>query len=101
MLPRLHQQMYWVYGGYVVMAIVSFGLLSVFNAKELASGSGLARGLWAYIAIFRGVRLGLQGVLDVEDHRNAWWLKTGYHTLTLLFLGFTLIYGFAALRPAS
>ena len=31
--------MYWVYGGYVVLSIVAFSLISVFNAVELAAGS--------------------------------------------------------------
>ena len=98
-LSRLHRQMYWVYGGYVVLAIVAFGFISVLNAKEMASGGGLARGLCAYIAVFWGVRLVLQGVFDVKEHLTAWWLKAGYHALTALFIGFTLIYGYAALRP--
>ena len=38
-LSRLHRQMYWVYGGYVVLSIIAFGLLSILNARELASGS--------------------------------------------------------------
>jgi hypothetical protein len=98
-LPRLHRQMYWVYGGYVVLAIVAFGLLSLFNAGEMASGSGLARGVCGYIAIFWGVRLPLQAVFDVEEHLNAWWLRLGYHTLTVLFICFVVIYGYAAFRP--
>jgi hypothetical protein len=98
-LPRLHRQMYWVYGGYVVLAIVAFGLLSLFNAGEMASGSGLARGVCGYIAIFWGVRLLLQAVFDVEEHLNAWWLRLGYHTLTVLFICFVVIYGYAAFRP--
>src|SRR5262245_46288379 len=96
-LSRLHRQMYWVYGGYVVLAIVAFGLISLFNAPALASGSGLARGVCGYIAVFWGIRLTLQGVLDVKEHLTAWWLKVGYHTLTVLFVSFTLIDGYAAL----
>ncbi len=97
-LPRLHRQMYWVYGGYVVLAIIAFGLISLFNARELSSGTGLARGLCLYISVFWGFRLMLQGVLDVRQHLTTWWLKLGYHSLTLLFISFTLIYGFSALR---
>jgi len=41
-LSRLHRQMYWIYGAYVVLAIVAFGLFSLFYASELANGSGLA-----------------------------------------------------------
>jgi hypothetical protein len=97
-LSRLHRQMYWVYGGYVVLAIVAFGLISIFNARELASGSGLARSVCGYIAVFWGIRLALQWVFDVKEHLSSWWLRLGYYVLTVLFAGFTLLYGFAALR---
>jgi hypothetical protein len=100
-LPRLHRQMHWVYGGYVVGAIIAFGLISLFNAEELAGGSGLARGVCGYIAVFWGVRLALQWVFDVKEHLTTWWLKLGYHALTALFFGFTVIYGFAALQPVK
>ena len=58
--------MYWVYGGYVVLSIVAFATLSIFNSRELASGSGLARGFCAYVAVFWGIRVGLQAVFDVK-----------------------------------
>lgn len=100
-LSRLHRQMYWVYGGYVVLAIAAFGLISLFNAGELANGSGLARGVCGYIAVFWGVRLALQGIFDVKEHLSSWWLRLGYYALTMLFAGFTVLYGFAALRPSK
>ena len=100
-LSRLHRQMYWVYGGYVVLSIVSFGLLSIFNAPELASGSGLARGFCFYVAVFWGIRLALQAVLDVKEHLSAWWLTAGYMGLTVLFACFTVIYGWAAFHSSG
>jgi hypothetical protein len=100
-LSRLHRQMYWVYGGYVVLAIVAFGLISLFNARELASGTGLARGVCAYIAVFWGIRLSLQAVLDVKSHLVTWWLRVGYHALTCLFFSFAAIYGMAAILPLT
>jgi hypothetical protein len=96
-LPRLHRQLYWIYGGYVVMAIVAFGLFSLTNAAALASGTTLARALCGYIALFWGVRLSLQAVLDVRGFLTAWWLKAGYWLLTCLFASFTLIFAGAAL----
>ena len=95
-LSPLHRQMYGVYGGYVVLSIVAFGLISISNSAELASGSGLARSFCGYVAIFWGIRLALQAVLDVKGHLASWWLAAGYHTLTILFLAFTAIYGWAA-----
>ena len=94
-LSRLHRQMYWVYAGYVVLAILAFGTLSIINAGDLASGSSLARGLCAYIAVFWGIRVGLQVVFDAKEHLTAWWLKAGYFVLTLLFAAFTMIYTWA------
>ena len=98
-LSRLHRQMHWVYGGYVVLSIIAFALLSIANARELASGGNLAHGFCAYVAALWGVRPALQAVFDVNEHLTAWWLKTGYVALTLLFTAFTGIYAWAALHP--
>jgi hypothetical protein len=98
-LSRLHRQMYWVYGGYVVLSIIALGVISIVNAEELAGGGRLARSVCAYIAVFWAVRLSLQPVLDVKEHLTAWWLAAGYHLLTLLFISFTVIYALAALLP--
>lgn len=97
-LPRLHFQMYLVYGGYVVLCIVAFGSISLANADELAAGSPLARWVCGFVAVFWGVRVCLQPVFDAKPHLTAWWLKAGYHTLTALFLLFTAVYGYAAVR---
>lgn len=97
-LPVLHRQMYWTYGGYVVLGIVALGVISLACAAELAAGSRLARMVCAYGAVFWGVRLGLQAVFDVKPHLTAWWLRAKYNLLTVLFLGFTLVYGYAAVR---
>ena len=89
--------MHWVYGGYVVLSIVAFALLSLLHARELAAGGPLARGLCGYIAVFWGIRLLLQGVFDVSGQLTTWWLRVGYHALTVLFIGLTVIYAAAAL----
>ena len=96
-LPTLHRQMYWTYGGYVVLGIVALGTTSLLCADELAGGSPLARAVCLYGAAFWGVRLALQAVFDVKPHLTAWWLTAGYHLLTVLFLFFTAVYTAAAL----
>jgi hypothetical protein len=100
-LSRLHRQMYWIYGGYVVLSIVAFAFICLFNADELASGSGLARAFCGYVAIFWGMRLALQAVLDAGEHLTRWWLRAGYRALTLLFASFTIVFAWAALRPMT
>jgi hypothetical protein len=98
-LPRLHRQMYWMYGGYVVLSIVALGLICLVNATELASGSRLARSVCAYCAVFWGVRLSLQAVLDVKEHLTAWWLYAGEVALSLLFIYFTIVFTTGVLWP--
>jgi hypothetical protein len=100
-LSRLHRQMYWVYDGYVVLSIVAFAILSISNSHELVSGSGLARGISAYVALFWGIRLVLQSVFDVKEHLTAWWLKAGYVALTAMFAGFSIVYTWAALQSST
>ncbi len=97
-LPNLHRQMYWTYGGYIVLAIVTLATISLTCADDLASGSRLGRAVCIYGALFWGVRVSLQAVFDVKEHLTVWWLKAGYHTLTVLFLFFTAVYGYAALH---
>ena len=96
-LSKLHRQMYWVYGGYVVLSIAAFGLICIFNAAEIAQGSPLARGLCAYIALFWGIRFALQWVFDARPFLTRWWLRAGYHVLSGFFAAFTLIFGALAL----
>jgi hypothetical protein len=100
-LPRLHRQMYWVYGGYVVLSIIAFGVICLTNAYELASGSRLARSLCAYMAVFWGIRLSLQAVFDVKEYLTAWWLIAGEMILTLLFFYFTAVFAAAAILPGK
>jgi hypothetical protein len=100
-LPHLHRQMFWVYGGYVAMSIVAFGLVSVINAHELAGGTPLARAVCAYIAVFWGVRLGLQAVFDTSGYLTRWWIRAGYTILTILFATFTIIYAWVALHSTA
>ena len=98
-LPRLHHQLYWIYGGYTVLSIIALGLISLLNAHELASGTRLARSVTAYMAVFWGIRLSLQAVLDVKEHLTAWWLVAGECLLTVLFLYFTAVFTLAAVWP--
>jgi hypothetical protein len=100
-LPRLHRQMYWVYGGYVALSIVAFGVLSLMNAPDLAGGTPLARGVCAYIAVFWGLRLMLQAVFAAGEYLTRWWMRAGYSLLTMMFAAFTLIYAWAAVHSSG
>lgn len=96
-LPRLLRQMFWVYGGFIVLMIVAFGTLTLFHAESLAGGSPLARGVCAMIAVFWAARLAVQFfVFDAKPFLTNWFYKTGYHGLTIVFIVLVFIYGWAA-----
>jgi hypothetical protein len=97
-LPPLVRQLFWIYGGYVVLSIVALGVICTVNAGELSEGGILARSFCAYGALFWGVRLSLQPFLKVGPYLSRWWLRTGYHVLTLLFAGFTLVFAWGVVH---
>jgi hypothetical protein len=101
-VSALTRQLVWTHGAFIVLTIIAFGLLSIVNATALAAGDPLARSLAGFIAIFWGARLALQYTwFDARAYLTTPVLRLGYHGLTLLFAFFTLVYGWAALRPAA
>ena len=97
-LPILVQQLFWVYGGYVVLSIISLGTISIVCAQELATGSLLARAFCAYVTLFWGIRLSLQPFLNAKPFLTTWWLRSGYHLLTILFASFTAIFAWGVVH---
>jgi hypothetical protein len=101
-LPKLSpllQNWILVAGGYIVLDLVAFGLFSVLYCKELASGMPLARAFCGFIAIFWLIRLIISlFVFDARPYLRNWFLRLGYHGLTMVFIYHTVVYGFVALR---
>lgn len=101
-LPPLLRQMFWVYGVFIVLMILSFGTITLIFAPELARGAPLARAVCATIAIFWGVRLIVQlFVFDAGPWLTRRIYRVGYHALTPVFVFLTVIYIWAALFPVA
>ena len=100
-LPKVSPLLrHWILvaGGYIVLNILAYGVLSLVFAKDLASGQPLPRGVCAFIAVFWGIRLLIQCfVFDAKPYLRNRFLRVGYHGLTIVFAWHTLVYGFAAL----
>jgi hypothetical protein len=101
-LATLHpflRRLFWVYGGFIVLVIISFGALTLFKADELSSATPLARAVCAMIAIFWLARLAVQFfVFDARPFLTTAFRRVGYHGLTFLFSALVFIYGCAALN---
>jgi hypothetical protein len=101
-LASLHpflRRLFWVYGSFIVIVIISFGTLTLLRADELASTVPLARSICAIIAIFWLARLLVQFfVFDARPFLTTMFWRAGYHGLTFLFIALIFIYGSAALN---
>lgn len=100
-LALLHpflRRLFWVYGAFIVLVILSFGTLTMVFAGQLAAGDGLSRGFAAMVAIFWLARLVVQlFVFDARPFLTNWFYKAGYHALTIVFIVFVLVFGWAAM----
>ena len=94
-LPKLHRQLFYVYGAYVVLGIVSLGVICIVAAEDLAEGSLLSKAFCTYGLLLWGIRLSLQTILDAKPFLTTTLLKIGYHVLTVVFLVVTVMYGLA------
>lgn len=101
-LDSLSRQLVWVHGAFIVLVIIGFGLLSVFFASELVTGTPLAQGVCLFVAIFWAARLVVQFfVFDARPYLKTMFLKAGYHGLSLVFVYHVVVYSLAAFLPAS
>ena len=93
------RRLFWVYGVFIVLVIISFGTLTLFRTDELASATPLARAVCAMIALFWLARLAVQFfVFDARPFLTTAFRRLGYHGLTFLFSALVFIYGCVALN---
>jgi len=104
-LPKLSPLVrHWVLtvGGYVVLNILAFGIVSILLPTQLASGDILARAVCGFISVFWGIRLVIQLFLfDAKPYLRNWFLRLGFHGLTVVFFYQTFVYGWAAIRTTG
>ena len=99
-LAALHpflRRLFWVYGSFIVLVIVAFGTLTLCHGAEMAAGTPLGRSLCLFIAVFWLARLFVQlFVFEARPFLTTWFYKIGYHGLTVVFIYFAAVYGFAS-----
>lgn len=94
-LKPMVRKIFWVYGVYLAGTILFLGLLSTIYPEDLMTG-GVMNFILAFYLIFWGARLYLQlFVYEMKEHLREWWMKLGYHMLTIAFTYLTGVYAFA------
>jgi len=93
------RQLFLVYSAFILLTIVGFTLISLLFANAVANGGTLGRAVVGFIGFFWFARLGVQFfVFDANPILKTWWMRLGYHALTVAFVCLTLLYGWLALR---
>lgn len=95
--PNLIRQIFWTYAGYILSINIFFGIVSILHTDELLSGSGLSTALLILITLYWFSRIVIQFVyFDKTGVPEKFIYKAGEILLVMLFVGFTLVYGYAA-----
>jgi alginate O-acetyltransferase complex protein AlgI len=98
-LMRFNQKVFWVYGFYILLCIVSFAALTWRLHDAFLAGDPAARYIAGFIALFWTVRV----LIDFFWYDHGDWppgnaLVTGHALATSLFCSLAVIYWFIAAR---
>lgn len=93
-LQPLNRKLMWTYGGFVVLMIVSFGVMTALFHEQLVAGTPVALGLGGLVAVFWTARILVDALYFSHDDWPAGLAFVVGHTmLTSLFVLLVLIYG--------
>jgi hypothetical protein len=95
-LKSLTRKVFWTYAGYIWVTNVCFGVLSVIAPGSLLDGTLLSRAVAAYITVYWGARVLIQlCYFERGDAPSGLSYRLAEAALTLLFVGLTVVYGYA------
>jgi hypothetical protein len=86
-LTPFNRKLMWVHGGFAVLTIVSFGILTLTLHREMLEGQRSALGLAAFIGVYWTTRI----IVDFTYYEHKDWpsgqgFAVGHVLLTLLFV---------------
>ena len=92
----LIKQMFWTYAAYILVINLCFGLLSVFDYRDLINGSRIATFITGFIAAYWISRVLIQFLyFDRKDFPTGKWNKAGEILLVTLFVFLSAAYSYA------
>jgi len=92
-LTPFNRKLMWTYGGFTVLTILAFGILTLVLHKELLRGDRAALGLAAFIGIYWTVRI----LVDLSYFGHSGWPRgrvfvVGHALLLALFAALAATY---------
>lgn len=97
-LPEIHRRFAVAQNFFIGSTLVYFGVVSLFFAPLLVSGSSGGRLLCAGTALWWGGRFVVLPWLRVRPHLNGFWMKFGFLGLQAQCVIYAFCYGWLALR---
>ena|SRR5687767_11732898 len=98
-LPPFIRSLFWVYYTFIATCLIGFGSLTWFAAHAMAAGEPVARGLATFLAVFWLSRLAAGAfIFDVRPYLTNWFFRMGNAAINLVFIYFTIIYAWTALK---
>jgi alginate O-acetyltransferase complex protein AlgI len=92
-LKPLNRKVMWTYGGYIVMMIIAFGVMTAVFHEQFLAGTTVALGLSALIVVFWTVRVLVDFFyFDHDDWPDGVYYVVGHTMLTSLFLLLIVVY---------
>jgi hypothetical protein len=93
-VSKITGQIFWTYAGYILVINFSFGLASIFGARELLEKSFLSKSLSGFIFLYWLTRILIQFFyFDTKSTPQGFIYKMGEIALVALFVFFTAVYG--------
>ena len=98
-LRPLTRQVFWTYAGYIWVTHLSFALISMISPSSLIDKSFLALAVTVYIVVYWLARVIIQFTwFDRSDAPKGLRYSVAEALLVGLFVGLTLVYGWAVLE---
>lgn len=92
-LQPLNRKLMWTYGGFIVLSIVAFGVLTALFHDQFLAGTPVALGVCGLIAVFWTARILVDfAYFSHDDWPDGVEFEVGHTMLTSLFVLLVLVY---------
>jgi len=99
-LPVFLRRLFWVYYFFTGIHFVGCGIVTLAFAGEIATGTGLARGFCAFLAVYWAARFAVTlFVFDVRPFLTTTLHRVGHYVLNTVFVYLATVFAWMALPP--